>query len=134
MREGPVSGFDPTTPVNFTMREILSAGWFVIAAAMTVIGSRALGVWAVVSFAIAGTRDDVKSVRDSVHALQAANKASAVSLQDAQNRLTDRIAKLDNSSTTDAKLDAIITSIEALSKRVESIAQSGPGDERRKRR
>ena len=134
-----MSGFDPTTPVTFTMRGIPSAIWFVIAVAVAVIGSGVLVVWAVVSFTIGGMRDDVKSLRESVQALQVADKASAVSLRDIENRLADRIVgnsaglsgKLD---TTNVKLDAVTVSIEGLSKRLEAIAQFGPGDERRKRR
>jgi peptidoglycan hydrolase CwlO-like protein len=133
-----VSGFDPTTPVPLTMRNILSAIWYFIIAAVTVIGTGALVVWAVVSFTIGGMRDDVKSIRESVQTLQVADKSNAASLQG----LANRIERLDNSfadlsgklDTTNAKLAAINASIEALSKRLDAVAQSGPGDERRKRR
>ena len=138
MREGPVSGFDTTTPVTFRMRDILSAVWYVIIAAVTVIGSGALVVWLVVSFAIGAMRDDVKRIRESVQALQVAVKSNA----DIENRIADRIDRIDNSlsdfsgklDTTNAKLAAATASLEALSKRLDAVAQSSAGDERRKRR
>ena len=137
-----MSGFDPTTPVTFTIRDIPLAIWFVIAAAVAVIGSGAIVVWVVVSFTIGGMRDDVKSVRESVQSLQVADKASAVSLRDVENRLADRIA-----SRVTTLLVCPASSIHQTPNLMPSpyllklypnvlraIGQLGPGEERRRRR
>jgi vacuolar-type H+-ATPase subunit B/Vma2 len=137
-----VSGFDPTAPVTFTMRHILSAVWFIIASAMAVIGAGALIVWAVVSFTIGGIRDDVKSTRETVQTLQTTDKTSAINLRETENRFADRIAKLDSSfialsgrlDVIGAKIDAINESIDGLSKRLDAVAQTRPDDDRRRRR
>jgi septal ring factor EnvC (AmiA/AmiB activator) len=105
---------DAETVVTLTLKQILTG-----IVALVVLAGAVL--WTVLSFTIGGARDDVRTIRDSIVALQTADRETLNRTRDVELKLTEQIAGMRTDFVNASnKLDNLGTSINALTGRIDN--------------